>query len=147
MSSKYNNTPVVVDGIRFDSIYESRVYQTLRDIIAPYGNRYVLECQPKILIYRGNLFPDRWWKCDFRLTNLESETFLLIEAKGRPDGAFSYLLYLFGLFDPFGFDNLIIVHDGDDLHTKLWGTVKILPLLDLRYFLRAKTANYNKNNK
>jgi hypothetical protein len=121
MSSSITATQIVVDGIKFDSVFESKVYSELLGLTIHYGKHLELQ-HPVLLKPATTIYPAINWKCDFRITNFtvrncnERQDYsksILIEAKGTLRGANSrefirsmkFLEYL----NPTAYANLILV--------------------------------------
>ncbi len=84
--SKYRNKKVVVDGITFDSLKESKRYKELKEL-EHYGYIKDLELQPKFLIQgkykkNGKTIRAIHYIADFRYFDVEKGKYVIEDVKG-----------------------------------------------------------------
>lgn len=78
--SKYNNKKVVIDGIKFDSIRESRRYLDLKNLERGY-EIYELELQPRY-DFELNGVKMGFYKADFRYYDHAKNCTIIEDVKG-----------------------------------------------------------------
>ena len=80
--SKYHARPCVVDGIRFDSVKESKRYGELK-ILEKVGQIRSLRLQPTFVIMVNSIVCAKY-RADFDYYDVATETRVIEDAKGFP---------------------------------------------------------------
>lgn len=115
---KYNAKKTEIDGIKFDSAFEARVYTYLRD-----NNVKILDRQIRFVLqdkfrYKGEAIRTIEYKPDF-LIEWNWQQFY-IDAKGMQDAQFKIKLKMWQFRYWQTWLELLIVKSIKDLETKLW---------------------------
>ncbi len=107
--TKFNAQRTNVNGIKFDSIFESRVYRILKDCNVAVATQY-----PIYLLQENKWFKATNWKCDFLV--YEKEKRLLIEAKSAATitREFSLKMRILSHNAPLLYENLLFVFPSTD---------------------------------
>jgi hypothetical protein len=112
----YHSTSTKVDGIMFDSAYESEIYKVLRDFCKQ--TSLTLELQTKVLLKPPTKnFPAINWKCDFSITSgfslgeiYNKPNVVLIEAKGVNSREFNRNIKMVDYLYPGIYSRMILVY-------------------------------------
>lgn len=101
-------TKRVINGIEFDSIFESEVYKRMHSFIRVKGFNIDVHCKVPVFPKTSNYKPE-FWRIDFCLKN--GNNYLFIEAKGQPQTHQRLKHHIRGLdlFNKSVHDNLLIV--------------------------------------
>jgi hypothetical protein len=129
-----------VDGISFASKYEAAVYRLISNAISDKRHRFKINLQVKTLIYGGGLMPDRYWACDFALTDINTTKSILIEAKGYLPTDFRYVINLLASNNVRAFTNLVVVTENDSFKSKHWGDLRVKSLVQFDKYLHTITT-------
>ena len=83
--TKYHNTKVIYDGIKFDSKKERARFITLKQLEKA-GIIKELELQPKFLLldtihYKGKTYPKTYYKADFKYFDNEKGKYIIEDIK------------------------------------------------------------------
>lgn len=84
-ATKYHNTKVIYDGIKFDSKKERARFITLKQL-EKVGIIKELELQPKFLLldtihYKGKTYPKTYYKADFKYFDNEKGKYIVEDVK------------------------------------------------------------------
>ena len=84
-ATKYHNTKVIYDGIKFDSKKEKTRFITLKQLEKA-GIIKELELQPKFLLldtihYKGKTYPKTYYKADFKYFDNEKGKYIVEDIK------------------------------------------------------------------
>ncbi|SKB12037.1 hypothetical protein PL11201_290005 [Planktothrix sp. PCC 11201] len=94
---KYQNSPVIMYGIQFDSKWECEVYRLIKSIIPP---SYISVHERVLIKPTTKNYRARYWNCDFIIKDDFDNPLLLVEAKGMPTREFLRQLQLLDAFEP-----------------------------------------------
>lgn len=84
-ATKYHNTKVIYDGIKFDSKKERDRYVKLK-LYQSIGKIKYLELQPKFLLldtihYKGKTYPKTYYKADFKYFDINMGKYIVEDVK------------------------------------------------------------------
>lgn len=104
----------VVNGIQFDSIFESLVYRDLKTFAhCEVSVQRPLEIKPATW-----KFPSLWLKIDFDIqSKVDPEDYLLVEAKGIITDEFNFRIQFFEHFHPDQYQRLLLVFPDNHQHS------------------------------
>jgi len=148
-SNKYNARKTIVDGIKFDSLYESEVYQDLKNIL----HLNSIFCHQKIPLLgwsdeakRSLCVSNQFWRVDFLIksaTNRVDKRLFAVEAKGRFLQTDKYKFVLWQLYQDIP---LLVVYMGEKkprgmqsnglVHFMSWKDFRLLSGNDLTNLVR-----------
>ena len=109
--NKYRNVRTTRGDIKFDSIFEARVYDVLR------GGDYTVATQyPVVLASKNKYFPQTTWKVDFCLFDSSGKIARFIEAKSPATitEAFRVKMRWLAHLDPLIFEKCFFVFPDSD---------------------------------
>jgi hypothetical protein len=142
--NKFNAKKVTIDDTIFDSEFEASIYRTLKKVVSYSDTGITLLIKPGVIIKpKCDVFPERKWKCDFRLEHLEWGA-INIEAKGFPTNDFTIVLEMLEACNPLEFDRTVLIPLSEDVWKKykrlkavdqIWGIAEMKErILDRKYW-------------